>query len=205
MGRMLEARRVSKGAPNSILPRLRVGLPASPFARAAKYAMFVSCNAGSFGRYSLRKSSMRKGTMSMKRNIGLAMILPAILLVATVAGADQAKVTTVAAAKVVSCPPAAVPTCTVYQPCVSYAHCGRCCCNSSPTVKQTLMVNDPCDCCCVAQIPVCLPACCKDACVSSKCGRFGRRGIVTYSYDCGVCVTIKFRPCGDVVVIYSGC
>jgi hypothetical protein len=148
---------------------------------------------------------MRKGTMSMKRNIVIAMFLPAIMLVAAGARADQAKVTTVAVAKTVSCPPAAAPACNVYQPCVSYSHCGRCCCDSSPTVKQVLMVNDPCCCGSVAQVPVCLPACCTNACVSSKCGLFGRRGVVTYSYDCGVCVTIKFRPCGDVVVIYRGC
>lgn len=156
-------------------------------------------------RYSQRESSMYKGTLLMKRNIVIALTLPAIMLIATVAGADQARVKTVAVAKAVSCPPAAAPACNVYQPCVTYNHCGRCCCNSPPTVKQVLLVNDPCDCCCVAEIPVCLPACCKDACVSSKCGLFGRRGVVTYSYDCGVCVTINFRRCGDVVVTYRGC
>ena len=96
------------------------------------------------------------------------------------------------------------PACRVYKPCVTYRGCCDCC---GPTASQTLMVPDPCDdCCCTpsrAEIPVCLPACCKNPCVSCKCGLFGR-GVVTYSYDCGCCVTIVFRNCGDVIVKYSG-
>jgi len=93
--------------------------------------------------------------------------------------------------------------CGSYTPCVVYRGCLECC---GPKVSQILMVKDPCDCCCnpcAAEIPVCLPACCKNPCVSCKCGLFGR-GIVTYSYDCGVCVTVVFRNCGDVVVVYRG-
>lgn len=96
------------------------------------------------------------------------------------------------------------PACRVYKPCVTYRGCCDCC---GPTASQTLMVPDPCDdCCCTpsrAEIPVCIPACCKNPCISCKCGLFGR-GVVTYSYDCGCCITIVFRNCGDVIVKYSG-
>ena len=101
------------------------------------------------------------------------------------------------------CPPAPVVQCKTYQPCVTYRGCLDCC---GPKVSQVLMVKDPCDCCCnpcVAEIPVCLPACCTQPCINCKCGLLGR-GVVTYSYDCGTCVTIVFRKCGDVIVKYSG-
>src|SRR5262249_7855384 len=93
--------------------------------------------------------------------------------------------------------------CGSYKPCVTYRGCLDCC---GAKVSQVLMVKDPCDCSCkpcMAEIPVCLPACCKKPCVNCKCGLLGR-GIVTYSYDCGVCVTVVFRNCGDVVVVYRG-
>ena len=95
--------------------------------------------------------------------------------------------------------PAAPPKCEVYKPCVTYCG-GFCCCG--PKVSQTLQVKDPCCCCSIAEIPVCLPECCKNPCVSCKCGLFGR-SVVTYSYAGGCCVTIVFRRCGDVVVKYS--
>jgi hypothetical protein len=99
------------------------------------------------------------------------------------------------------CPPAAAQPCKTYKPCsISYCGCCDCC---GPKASQTLLVKDPCDCCCeCAEIPVCLPACCKNPCISCRCGLFGR-SFVTYSYDCGCCVTIVFRRCGDVVVKYS--
>jgi hypothetical protein len=98
--------------------------------------------------------------------------------------------------------PAPAPECKTYQPCVTYRGCCDCC---GPKVSQMLKVQDPCDCCCcpcVAEIPVCLPACCKDPKVCSACGLFGR-GVVTYSYDCGCCVKIVFTRCGDVIVKYE--
>jgi hypothetical protein len=98
------------------------------------------------------------------------------------------------------CKTTTAPVCKTYKPCVSYCGCCDCC---GPKASQVLSVKDPCDCCCsLAEIPVCLPACCKNPCVSCRCGLFGR-GVVTYSYDCGCCVTIIFRRCGDVVVKYS--
>lgn len=145
----------------------------------------------------------------MKRNQILA--LAVVLLASTVAVAQEtapvagSKIQTVSLVKKSTCPPAAQPECCVYEPCVTYKHCGRCCNSCSPMVKQVLLVNDPCDCCSVAKVPVCLPACCTKACISTKCGLFGRRGVVTYEYDCGVCVTFTFRKCGDVVVTYRGC
>ncbi|HEY2826243.1 MAG TPA: hypothetical protein VGJ04_01475 [Pirellulales bacterium] len=99
--------------------------------------------------------------------------------------------------------PAPAPACKTYKPCITYRGCCDCC---GPKVSQVLQVKDPCDCCCnpcVAEIPVCLPACCKNPCVSCKCGLFGR-GIVTYSYDCGCCVTVVFCNCGEVIVKYRG-
>jgi hypothetical protein len=99
------------------------------------------------------------------------------------------------------CTTAPAAECKTYKPCVTY--CGGFC-TCGPKASQVLMVKDPCDCCCeIAEIPVCLPACCTKPCVNSRCGLFGR-GIVTYEYDCGACVTIVFRRCGDVVVKYSG-
>jgi hypothetical protein len=99
------------------------------------------------------------------------------------------------------CPPAAAQPCKTYKPC-SISYCGCCdCCGAK--ASQTLLVKDPCDCCCeCAEIPVCLPAGCKNPSICSRCGLFGR-SIVTYSYDCGCCVTIVFRRCGDVVVKYG--
>src|SRR5262249_53097839 len=97
---------------------------------------------------------------------------------------------------------APAPACKTYKPCVDYRGCCDCC---GPKASQTLLVKDPCDCCCtpcLAEIPVCLPACCKNPCIGCRCGLFGR-GIVTYSYDCGCCVTIVFTRCGDVIVKYS--
>jgi hypothetical protein len=97
--------------------------------------------------------------------------------------------------------PAPAPECKTYQPCVIYRGCCDCC---GPKATQVLKVKDPSDCCCcsVAEIPVCLPTACKDPKVCSTCGLLGR-GIVTYSYDCGCCVTIIFRNCGDVIVKYE--
>lgn len=92
------------------------------------------------------------------------------------------------------------PVCTVYKPCVEYKGCLDCC---GPKVQQVLVVKNPRDCCCAAEVPVCLPACCSNPCVSSRCALFGR-SIVKYEYDCGVCVTVMFRKCGDVVVTYRG-
>jgi hypothetical protein len=115
------------------------------------------------------------------------------------ATAKKVPVTTVSLAKSGDCC-VTPPACEVYKPCVTY--CGGFC-GCGPKVSQTLQVKDPCCCCSIAEIPVCLPECCKKPCVYSKCGLFGR-GIVTYSYEGGCCVTIVFRRCGDVVVKYSG-
>ncbi len=113
--------------------------------------------------------------------------------------ADTSAVKTVSLAKTGDGCATPAPTCKTYKPCISYCGCCDCC---GPKASQVLLVKDPCDCCCeLAEIPVCLPACCKNPCISCRCGLFGR-GIVTYSYDC-CCVTIIFRRCGDVIVKYS--
>jgi hypothetical protein len=122
--------------------------------------------------------------------------------VALVSTSAHASGTTVSLNKSNSdCPPAAAQPCKTYKPCsISYCGCCDCC---GPKASQTLLVKDPCDCCCqCAEIPVCLPASCQKPCICSRCGLFGR-SIVTYSYSCGCCVTIVFRRCGDVVVKYG--
>jgi len=118
-------------------------------------------------------------------------------------GATRARIIAASLAKSPGGCEATQPACSSYKPCVTYRGCLDCC---GPRVSQVLLVKDPCDCSCnpcAAEIPVCLPACCKTPCVNCKCGLLGR-GIVTYSYDCGVCVTVVFRNCGDVVVVYRG-
>ncbi|HEY2881691.1 MAG TPA: hypothetical protein VGJ15_04645 [Pirellulales bacterium] len=114
------------------------------------------------------------------------------------AAKSAANVSLVSTSTSSSCAPKA--DCKTYKPCcISYCGCCDCC---GPKTSQVLKVKDPCDCCCeCAEIPVCLPACCKNPCVSSRCALFGR-SIVTYSYDC-CCVTIVFRRGGDVVVKYD--
>jgi hypothetical protein len=136
--------------------------------------------------------------------IGNVCGLIAALLLAVVSSAQaESKATTNNVVKSVSLSKGGdccvTPKCEVYKPCVTY--CGGFC-GCGPKVSQVLQVKDPCCCCSIAEIPVCLPECCKNPCVNCKCGRFGR-AVVTYSYAGGCCVTIVFRRCGDVVVKYS--
>jgi hypothetical protein len=142
--------------------------------------------------------------------LAAAMLLPSTIAVRAessavrlLESAGRAHVITASVAKSLGGCEAVQPLCGSYKPCVTYRGCLDC---YGPKIGQMLMVKDPCDCSCnpcAAEIPVCLPACCKTPCVSCKCGLLGR-GIVTYSYDCGVCVTVVFRNCGDVVVVYRG-
>jgi hypothetical protein len=85
--------------------------------------------------------------------------------------------------------------------CIDYRyHCvRRLCCDCTPSVRTVLLVKDPCDCCFV-EVPVCLPACCKDAPeVCCHKGVLGR-SVVEYSWCCGFRVKIVFDRRGDVVV-----
>jgi hypothetical protein len=128
-----------------------------------------------------------------------------LFLSAAIAAAESTPVQTVGFRRggdCVTCTPAPAPVCTTYKPCVTYRHRG--CSTCGPKVSQVMLVKDPCCCTSQAEVPVCLPACCDEVCISSKCGLFGR-GYVTYDYKCGVSVTFTFLRGGDVIVTYRGC
>jgi hypothetical protein len=149
----------------------------------------------------------------MLKIFNLCCVLGAALAAASAANADNrvsnrpignsaiTPVKTILLASSGDCTTIAPAPCKSYSPCVIYRGCCDCC---GPKASQVLLVKDPsdCCCCCTAEIPVCLPACCTNPKVCYGSGLFGR-GIVTYSYDCGCCVTIVFRRCGDVIVKYS--
>jgi hypothetical protein len=72
----------------------------------------------------------------------------------------------------------------------------------SPFVELTMVTQNPSD-GCLYEIPLCLPACCTgEPKVDSRCGLLGR-GVVTYCYECGLEIEVKFRLRGDVEVQYS--
>ena len=93
-----------------------------------------------------------------------------------------------------------------YNPCIKYLHRrGRCrsCYNCDPSQKIVMEVADPCCCKCTVEVPMCIPACCKDKpCVSSSCGPF--RGVVWYKWCCGFEARVVFSRCGDITVTYFG-
>jgi hypothetical protein len=71
-----------------------------------------------------------------------------------------------------------------------------------PAEEVVLYVKDPIR-CCVAEIPVCIPYCCGEPHVSGGSGVLGR-GVVCYTWDCGVRVKVVFRPKGAPLVHYFG-
>lgn len=91
------------------------------------------------------------------------------------------------------------------KPCIAYRTrllgCDLCCCDPcQPPVKVVLKPVDPCTCCAV-EVCVCVPACCTgEPCVECGRGLFGR-STVTYTWDCGYSVTVKFKRNGDVIVV----
>jgi len=73
-------------------------------------------------------------------------------------------------------------------------------CCSCGTIRQVLMVDDPCCCGKTIAIPVCLPDCCDDQPKSSgHCGPLGR-GVTTFHWCCGYKVKVVVDRCGDVTV-----
>ena len=84
---------------------------------------------------------------------------------------------------------------------------GDCCEPCEPTVKVKLTACDPCcrRCCC--DDSVCIPACCKGkpSCCSGCCGLFGKRGYVTYTWECGYSVTVHFGIGGCYHVTQGYC
>ena len=90
------------------------------------------------------------------------------------------------------------------KPCITYrtrlVGCNPCCDPCEAPLKVILNPVDPCTCCPV-EVCVCIPACCTDApCVECGRGLLGR-STVTYSWECGHTVTVKFKRNGDVLVI----
>jgi hypothetical protein len=72
----------------------------------------------------------------------------------------------------------------------------------SSFVELMMITQNPAD-GCFYEIPLCLPACCTgEPTFDSRCGLLGR-GVVTYCYECGLEVTVKFRLRGDVEVRYG--
>jgi hypothetical protein len=70
-----------------------------------------------------------------------------------------------------------------------------------PTTTTVLLVEDPCNCGCYVEVPVCVPACCQGPPeVCGKQGVLGRRS-VTYDWANGVRVKVLFRARGDLVVV----
>ncbi|MGD9648997.1 MAG: hypothetical protein AB7U73_25020 [Pirellulales bacterium] len=88
---------------------------------------------------------------------------------------------------------------------------GDCCEPCEPTVKVKLTACDPCcrRCCCDDSVCVtaCIPACCtgKPTCCSGCCGLFGKRGYVTYTWECGYSVTVHFGIGGCYHVTQGYC
>jgi hypothetical protein len=110
-----------------------------------------------------------------------------------------------AAARTIADPSGCAPAPSCYPtPCITYRHLGpRLCCGCDPAVPTVLNVVDPCTCCPVA-ISVCLPGCCTGTpTVCSRPGLFAA-SVVTYDWCCGYSVTIRFKRCGEVVVVTRG-
>ena len=71
------------------------------------------------------------------------------------------------------------------------------------SVELIMVTCNPCD-GCYYEIPLCVPACCKEApTVSNRRGLFGR-GVVEYCWPCGFEAIVKFRKVGDIRVDYEG-
>jgi hypothetical protein len=108
------------------------------------------------------------------------------------------------------CPPtgcvAAMPTTICQTPrCIDYRHhrARRCRFDPCHTTQVVLQVPDYC-CCCLVEVPVCVPACCTEApSICSHKGLFGR-DVVEYSWCCGYSIKVVFDRCGDVTVHYYG-
>lgn len=105
--------------------------------------------------------------------------------------------------------PMPVPEVVVPAKCIKYRNAifdfkkVKCCNPCLPPIQAVLHVTNPCT-CCPLDVPVCLPNCCCDApkieCRKTLLGD----GVVTYSWCCGFSASIRFQPCGDVLVTYRG-
>lgn len=128
-------------------------------------------------------------------------VFSALLALAVLAAVSQSASAAIVRVKVAA--KATVPPKCCYKPCITYREAGCCkkCCASGPEIQMILKVQDP-KSCCTVDVPVCVPACCKDTpCVSSRSALFCR-GVVWYDWNCGFSVKIVFKHCGDLVVTY---
>lgn len=102
------------------------------------------------------------------------------------------------------------PVCC-YNPCIKYRgehklkrFCCGCECPTFETV--TITVQDPANCGCSVDIPICMPTCCKgEPCIDSRCGLFDR-GVVWLKWCCGFKVRVLLAGDGckgrNVIVSY---
>ena len=109
----------------------------------------------------------------------------------------------------------AVPGKCCYNPCIKYhykrsrKHCCARGCKELKFDKINVEVPDPASCgCCVVEVPICVPTCCKGKpCVKDRCGMFGR-GVVWYEWCCGYRVRVVFsgKECKgrNISVTYFG-
>ena len=87
------------------------------------------------------------------------------------------------------------PRCIAYKS-HRFLRCKWDCC---ATQKVVLQVPDHC-CCCLVEVPVCIPACCSGApTVCAHDGCLGR-DVVEYSWCCGYHLKVVFDRCGNVTV-----
>ena len=125
----------------------------------------------------------------------------ALVVVMATANVTMAKsASTEVKASGAGCEPAPMPVCKEPR-CINYcSHRSRCGCFDPCKVnKIVLQVPDHC-CCCLIEVPVCVPACCTDApSVCSHCGIFGRQ-VIEYSWCCGYYVKVVIDRCGNVTV-----
>src|SRR5687768_12724343 len=136
------------------------------------------------------------------------MIRPQILLIASacallLASADvasargtvrAARVATVEVCQPAVCAPVCVPTEICKTPrCIDYRHHRFLRCKFDPcsTNQVVLQVPDYC-CCCLVEVPVCVPCCCEGApSICTHKGIFGR-SVVEYNWCCGYSLKVVF-------------
>ncbi|HEX5105730.1 MAG TPA: hypothetical protein VFV87_18045 [Pirellulaceae bacterium] len=130
------------------------------------------------------------------------MTLAAIALVVALGAPQKAMASSAAVSAAAAGGGCCTPTEICKDPrCISYKSHRFLRCKWDPchTQKTVLQVPDYC-CCCLVEVPVCIPACCSGApTVCSHCGHFGH-DVVEYSWCCGYHLKVVFDKCGNVVV-----
>ena len=131
--------------------------------------------------------------------VAVSLLLTAPSLVEAKSATAKAKVTMTRTAGGEMLP---APVCCPDR-CVIYKHhrpCKKACCTCAPPVQTVLLVEDPCVCGCLIEVPICLPACCVgEPKVCNRNGFLGR-DVVEYEWCCGYRVKMVFTKRGDLVV-----